>query len=251
MKDALPTLIATSFAVPAAVDARQRPHYDYEKHHEAYNAAKNQAYGQYHQFHKYHAPEMKRGDNRGPGYHNSYSRPYQSGSTAGDNMYLHLPRINSLAPEQAASGAEPSSKDSAAQDRSTDLFTTAAAVGQFNTLIEAVKASGLQSTLTGPDPFTVFAPTDQAFAKLPESILKAITENPQALIDLLTSHIVPGRVSAAAAASLDSAKSVQGSNLSIDTSDGVTVNGAKVITTDIKASNGIIHVIDSVIFPQS
>ena len=167
--------------------------------------------------------------------------------------YLHLPQANE---QQAMTQSPPqiseqSSVGDTASPELNNLITTAAEAGNFNTLIEAVKAAGLEETLAGPGPFTVFAPTDEAFSKLPESILKALTEDKKALGDLLTAHLVPGKVTAAEVVQLDSAVSVQGSLLDIAGGDNVMINGAKVITTDIKASNGIIHVIDSVIFPQS
>ncbi len=168
-------------------------------------------------------------------------------------MYLHLPKSSQEESSKQApveANAAPAANDSAPVEL-TDILTTAAGAGQFNTLVEAVKAAGLEETLGGPGPFTVFAPTDEAFSRLPESILKALTENTQALTDLLTTHVVAGKVTAADVMGLDSAKSVQGSQLAITRGDGVAVNGAKVITTDIEASNGIIHIIDSVIFPQS
>ena len=167
--------------------------------------------------------------------------------------YLHLPQDNQVENQvqATANDVEQLTADESADVELKDLSTTAVEAGRFNTLIQAVKSAGLEQTLSGPGPLTVFAPTDEAFSKLPESIFKALTEDSQALSDLLTAHIVPGRVSAAEVANLESARSVQGCKLNISEAEGVHINGAKVISTDIEASNGIIHVIDSVIFPQS
>jgi uncharacterized surface protein with fasciclin (FAS1) repeats len=133
-----------------------------------------------------------------------------------------------------------------------DIVDTAVAAGSFNTLATALKAAGLVETLKGPGPFTVFAPTDEAFAKLPagtvESLLKP--ENKAKLAGILTYHVVPGKVMAADVVKLDSAKTVQGGSVSIDASDGVRVDGAKVVQADVPASNGVIHVIDTVILPR-
>jgi len=136
--------------------------------------------------------------------------------------------------------------------KAADIVDTAVA-GKFNTLVAAVKAAGLVDTLKGEGPFTVFAPTDEAFAKLPagtvESLLKP--ENKSKLQSILTYHVVPGKVMANDVVKLDSAKTVQGQSVSIRTTDGgVLVNGAKVVKADIETSNGVIHVIDTVILPQ-
>jgi uncharacterized surface protein with fasciclin (FAS1) repeats len=133
-----------------------------------------------------------------------------------------------------------------------DIVDTAVAAGQFKTLAAALTAAGLVETLKGPGPFTVFAPTDEAFAKLPagtvEELLKP--ESKDRLTAILTYHVVPGRVAAADVVKLDSAKTVNGKAVSIAVDGGnVMVDGAKVTSTDIDASNGIIHVIDSVILP--
>jgi transforming growth factor-beta-induced protein len=134
-----------------------------------------------------------------------------------------------------------------------DIVATAIEAGSFKTLVAAVKAAGLVETLQGPGPFTVFAPTDEAFAALPkgtvESLLKP--ENKQKLVAILTYHVVPGRVLAADVVKLPSAETVQGQRVSIKVGDsGVFVDGAKVVKTDIVTSNGIIHVIDAVILPR-
>jgi len=133
------------------------------------------------------------------------------------------------------------------------IVGVAAGAGQFNTLVAAVKAAGLVETLNGKGPFTVFAPTDEAFAKLPagtvENLLKP--ENKEKLVAILTYHVVPGKVMARDVVSLTSAKTVNGKSVTISQQNGaVMVDNARVIKTDIAASNGVIHVIDSVILPQ-
>jgi uncharacterized surface protein with fasciclin (FAS1) repeats len=152
-----------------------------------------------------------------------------------------------------ACGADAHKKE-AKYAKKADIVDTAVAAGSFNTLATALTAAGLVDTLKGDGPFTVFAPTDEAFAKLPagtvEDLLKP--ENKDKLIAVLTYHVVAGKVKAKQVVTLDSATTVQGSNVSIKVKDGtVYVDGAKVIKTDIKASNGVIHVIDSVILPAS
>lgn len=134
-----------------------------------------------------------------------------------------------------------------------DIVDTAAGAGSFNTLVAAVKAAGLVETLKGPGPFTVFAPTDEAFAKLPAGTLDDLLkpENKQKLVAILTYHVVPGKVMAADVTRLKKAKTVQGQEIRIRAnSDGVMVDNAKVVKTDIATSNGVIHVIDTVILPK-
>lgn len=134
----------------------------------------------------------------------------------------------------------------------SDLVDTAVASGQFNTLVAAVKAAGLVDTLKGKGPFTVLAPTDKAFKKLPEGTVEALLkpENLKKLKSILTYHALPGNVMAADVVKLSKAKTVQGDNIEIKVVEGnVMINGAKVIKTDIKCSNGVIHVIDTVILP--
>ena len=137
--------------------------------------------------------------------------------------------------------------------KADDIVETAVAAGSFNTLVTAVKAAGLVDTLKGPGPFTVFAPTDEAFAKLPggtvENLLKP--ENKQQLVAILTYHVVPAKVmSKDIFGKKTMAKTVEGTQVSIDATDGVRVNNAKVVKADIEASNGVIHVIDTVIIPE-
>ncbi len=133
-----------------------------------------------------------------------------------------------------------------------DIVDTAIA-GKFNTLVAAVKAAGLADTLKGPGPFTVFAPTDEAFAKLPAGVLDDLLkpENKARLQSVLTYHVVPGRVMSGDVVKLNSAKTVEGSTIQIKAnSNGVMVNDASVVKADIGASNGVIHVIDKVILPE-
>ena len=151
-----------------------------------------------------------------------------------------------------AFAAPPAASSAAAKRTQADIVDTAVAAGQFKTLAAALQAAGLVDTLKGPGPFTVFAPTDAAFAALPagtvETLLKP--ENRDRLAAILTYHVVPGKVMAASVAGMDSATSVQGGKLDIAASaDGVTVDGARVTATDVAASNGVIHVIDTVLMP--
>jgi uncharacterized surface protein with fasciclin (FAS1) repeats len=131
-----------------------------------------------------------------------------------------------------------------------DIVETAVAAGSFKTLATALQAAGLVETLKGEGPFTVFAPTDEAFAKIPESDLKALLADKAKLTKVLTYHVVPGKVTAAEVVKLDSAKTVEGQSVKIDASDGVKIDNANVIKADVMASNGVIHVIDSVILPR-
>lgn len=134
-----------------------------------------------------------------------------------------------------------------------DIVDTAVAAGKFNTLAAALTAAGLVDTLKGDGPFTVFAPTDAAFAKLPEGTVENLLkpENREQLVSILTYHVVAGEVYAADVVKLTSATTVNGSDVSIKVADdGVSIDNANVIMTDIKASNGVIHVIDTVILPE-
>jgi uncharacterized surface protein with fasciclin (FAS1) repeats len=138
-------------------------------------------------------------------------------------------------------------------DGNKDIVDIAAAAGNFKTLAAALKAAELIQTLKGPGPFTVFAPTDDAFAKLPEGTVESLIkpENRAKLVEILTYHVVPGRVTASQAAGLPKANTVQGSSVLISADDGkVRIDGATVVKADINASNGIIHVIDKVILPK-
>jgi uncharacterized surface protein with fasciclin (FAS1) repeats len=138
---------------------------------------------------------------------------------------------------------------STAAAQQKDIVDTAVAAGSFKTLATALKAAGLIETLKGAGPFTVFAPTDEAFAKIPKADLDALLKDKAKLTAVLTYHVVAGKVLAADVVKLTSAKTVQGSSVKIDASNGVKVDNAKVIKADVMASNGVIHVIDTVIFP--
>lgn len=133
-----------------------------------------------------------------------------------------------------------------------DIVDTAVASGKFKTLVAAVTAAGLVETLKGDGPFTVFAPIDEAFAKLPEGVVADLLkpENKAKLQAVLTYHVVAGKVMAADVLKVTAAKTVQGQELKIDTHSGVKVDGANVVQTDIDCSNGVIHVIDAVVLPK-
>jgi uncharacterized surface protein with fasciclin (FAS1) repeats len=134
-----------------------------------------------------------------------------------------------------------------------DIVDTAVAA-KFHTLVAEVKAAGLAETLKGPGPFTVFAPTDEAFARLPAGTLQELLkpENKAKLQSILTYHVVPGKIMAKEVMKIDSAKTVEGNDITIKTANGkVMVDNANVVKTDVEASNGVIHVIDSVIMPGS
>lgn len=130
-----------------------------------------------------------------------------------------------------------------------DIVDTAASAGSFNTLVAAVKAAGLVDTLKGAGPFTVFAPTDEAFAKLPAGTVDALLKDIPKLTKILTYHVVSGKVMAADVVKLKSATTVEGSDVKIDASNGVKVNDSKVVTPDVAADNGVIHIIDTVLLP--
>tara|TARA_B110001450_G_scaffold38418_1_gene34248 strand:+ start:257 stop:742 length:486 start_codon:yes stop_codon:yes gene_type:complete len=133
-----------------------------------------------------------------------------------------------------------------------DIVETAIGAGSFTTLVAAVQAAGLVDTLKGEGPFTVFAPTDAAFAALPEGTVQTLLlpENKDKLISILTYHVVSGKVMSGDLSNNMMATTVQGGQIQIMTTAGVTVNGANVVTADIETSNGVIHVIDAVILPK-
>lgn len=136
--------------------------------------------------------------------------------------------------------------------KAADIVDTAVAAGNFKTLAAALEAAGLVETLKGDGPFTVFAPTDDAFAKLPSGTVGSLLEpaNKDQLVAILTYHVVPGNLPAAEVVKYDQAETVNGARLDIDAgSGGVKVNGANVTATDIMADNGVIHVIDAVVLP--
>ena len=130
-----------------------------------------------------------------------------------------------------------------------DIVDTAVSAGSFTTLVAAVTAAGLVDTLKGPGPFTVFAPTDEAFAKLPAGTVDALLKDIPKLTKILTYHVVSGKVMAADVVKLTSATTVEGSTVKIDASNGVKVNDSTVTTADVAADNGVIHIIDAVLLP--
>ena len=132
-----------------------------------------------------------------------------------------------------------------------DIVDTAVAAGNFKTLVAAVKEAGLVDTLKGAGPFTVFAPTDEAFAKLPAGTVEALLKDKAKLTAILTYHVVAGKVMAKDVGGMTSATTVNGASVAIDSSNGVKVGGATVIKADIETSNGVIHVIDTVMMPPS
>jgi len=150
-----------------------------------------------------------------------------------------------LLPPATATAEAPAAKPA-------DIVQTAAATGQFNTLAALLEATDLTATLQGDGPFTVFAPSDAAFAKLPADQLKALGQNPELLKSILLYHVVPGEVTSCQISGNTSAKTAQGQDVKIEsTTKGVKVNGAQVVQADVKASNGVIHVIDRVILPPT
>ena len=157
------------------------------------------------------------------------------------NRILAILAVTALALAPAAAGTH----------STKDIVDTAVAAGNFTTLAKALQTAGLVETLKGAGPFTVFAPTDDAFAKLPAGALDALLKDKAKLTAVLTYHVVPGKVMAADVVKLDSATTVNGKSVKIQAAGGtVMIDGAKVIKTDIKCSNGVIHVIDSVILPE-
>ncbi len=150
-------------------------------------------------------------------------------------------------------GAEEHSKQmpSSAKPQPKDIVETAVSAGAFNTLVAAVKAAGLVETLKGKGPFTVFAPNDSAFAKLPTGTLESLLKDKEKLTSILTYHVVSGKVTAAEVVKINSAKTLNGQSLTVKTDKkGVMVDNARVVATDIECSNGVIHVIDTVVIPK-
>ncbi len=135
--------------------------------------------------------------------------------------------------------------------QSKDIVDTAVSAGDFTTLVTAIKAAGLVDTLKGEGPYTVFAPTDEAFAKIPKEDLQALLKDKEALTRVLTYHVVSGKVTSTDVAKLKTAKTVEGESVTISTGSGVKINNASVIKADIMTSNGVIHVIDTVLMPKS
>jgi len=175
-----------------------------------------------------------------------------NGYSSSENKQDAEAQVGAQGAENDEAGRQSDADDSGQQAK--DIVATAAGAGSFETLLAAAKAAGLVETLQGEGPLTVFAPTDEAFAKLPpgtvENLLKP--ENKDQLSAILTYHVVPGKIRSAEAIKLDAADTVNGQSLSLAASEsGLTVDGANVVQADIDCSNGVIHVIDSVILPQS
>lgn len=152
-------------------------------------------------------------------------------------------------PSLASAGSYGKKTDAAAAAKPATIVGTAQAAGSFKTLVAALTATGLDKELQKKGPFTVFAPTDEAFAKLPEGTVEGLLEDKAKLSSILLYHVVDGKVMAGDVVKLKSAKSLNGKALAIDTKEGVRVAGANVTATDVAASNGVIHVIDTVLIP--
>ena len=135
-------------------------------------------------------------------------------------------------------------------EKSNTIVDVASSEASFSTLVTALQAAALVDTLNGEGPFTVLAPTNEAFDALPEGALEALLADPEQLAEVLTLHVVAGKANASDVAGMMDVTTVQGTVLTIDTSDGVSIGGAKVLQADVSASNGVIHVIDRVILPQ-
>ena len=179
-----------------------------------------------------------------PMYHPMHRSHYYPGHPGTD--WHHGKR---LGPNRSNAASESAAKNPVVP-ATANIIETAVNAGNFSTLADAIESAGLAETLNGAGPFTVFAPSDEAFEKIPEKIRAAIIADKDALTELLTYHVVSGEVTAADVAKLDSATTVQGSSISFDTSNGVKVDGANVVAADIRATNGIIHVIDTVMVPN-
>lgn len=163
--------------------------------------------------------------------------------------YRSLALAALLALPAAAAAQEPQGYAPAAP--AGDIVETAVSAGSFTTLATALEAAGLVETLKGEGPFTVFAPTDEAFAKLPEGALDALLQDKEKLAAVLTYHVVPGNIPSGDVAALSSARTVNGKELEISAEGGkVMVGGATVTQADVPASNGVIHVIDTVLLPE-
>lgn len=169
--------------------------------------------------------------------------------TLGSTAYGHCGACGSDSHTSKTTKAVTAGKETATMNK--NIVETAIAAGEFKTLVAAVKAADLAETLSGDGPFTVFAPTDAAFAKLPEGTVDVLLKDKDRLSSILTYHVVPSQVTAAEVVKLTSAETVNGQSVSITANGkGVMIDGAKVVTTDILCSNGVIHVIDAVILPK-
>jgi uncharacterized surface protein with fasciclin (FAS1) repeats len=177
-----------------------------------------------------------------------------SASHAGPSKATAVSDQRSAPPAPAANDAAAMAQSEPAPRASGNIIDVATRAGQFSTLVAAINAAGLAETLNGAGPFTVFAPTDAAFAKLPAGTVENLLmpENKSKLAAILSYHVVPGRVASADLAGITSTPAtVQGGALSVDTRSGVKIGGATVTTPDVSASNGTIHVIDTVLMPPA
>jgi transforming growth factor-beta-induced protein len=162
------------------------------------------------------------------------------------------PIAPAAAPAAAEATAAPAAEAPAADAMATaDIVDTAIGAGSFGTLVAAVQAAGLEEALRGEGPFTVFAPTDEAFAKLPAGTVDSLLADPEALSAILLYHVVSGKVMAADVTDGLTADTLNGAPVSFHVADGVMINDANITATDIEASNGVIHVIDTVILPPT
>jgi uncharacterized surface protein with fasciclin (FAS1) repeats len=179
-------------------------------------------------------------------YRTTYNGDYGYNRTAGNSRQYGKASSYRVGHHEMSNHATKAEPATAKQD----IIDTAINAGNFGTLVTAIQAAGLVDTLKGEGPFTVFAPTDDAFAKIPKDKLAALLADKDALTQVLTYHVVPGAVSSSEVSKLDSAKTVQGSSVTIDAADGVKIDNANVVVADIVTSNGVIHVIDTVIIPN-
>ncbi len=195
-----------------------------------------------------------------PGYRQGHGHPYyghmqgyRKGYGVGHHGGYYMMNTGRYGSDYGRTATDESGKDQPSKSASAgkDIVDTAVSAGSFTTLVEAVKAAGLVDTLRGEGPFTVFAPTDEAFAKIPQDQLNALLQDKDKLTAILTYHVAPGKLQAEEIVKRASVKTVQGQSLTVSTKDnGVRVDDANVTKTDIVASNGIIHVIDTVVIPN-
>jgi len=186
-------------------------------------------------------PGCSKGAMTAPDYQQNYYQPALYRPAPGD---YGVPRAY-----RTGMGYEDHRENKVSTDTRADIVDTAIEASDFNTLVAAVKAAGLVETLKGQGPFTVFAPTDAAFAKIPQDQLNVLLNDKAALTRVLTYHVVAGKYEAADVVTMTRVATVEGQSLTIDAGDAVMVDNAEVIKTDIQTSNGVIHVIDSVMLP--
>ncbi len=230
----------------------------------AHGMGQAKSYGKgcgYHAWHHPHGygmghwkPKQGYGHGKGHGYGMGYGMPpHGYGHHKGMGMYGYHPMVKTggYGYSRSKAGGYSTDKGDEAVAAEKDIVDTAVSAGNFTTLVEAVQAAGLVETLRGEGPFTVFAPTDEAFAKLPADTLNALLQDKAQLTAVLTYHVVPGSLPAASVVKRDSIETVQGQSLTVTAGDaGVKVDEATVTKTDILASNGVIHVIDTVVLPN-